>query len=94
MDFVQEMRGTHVPETAEYGISSFVYRARKPFHPQRLFDFVHQYFVVVLNYDEELERPENAEVDDGSDGEEEGEEEDISASDGRCESALDPLVVP
>ncbi|MEL6346523.1 MAG: zinc metallochaperone GTPase ZigA [Myxococcota bacterium] len=38
--WIQELRGTHTPETEAYGISSFVYRARHPFHPERLNDWL------------------------------------------------------
>ncbi|MBM3426785.1 MAG: GTP-binding protein [Bacteroidetes bacterium] len=36
----EELQKTHVPETEEYGIKSFVFRDRRPFHPQRFWDYI------------------------------------------------------
>lgn len=39
--WMRELSQKHTPETEEYGIGSFVFRARRPFHPQRFWDFLH-----------------------------------------------------
>ncbi|HEY2020352.1 GTP-binding protein [Paraburkholderia sp.] len=38
----------HHSEADEYGIGNFVYRARRPFHPQRLWELLHQEWKGVL----------------------------------------------
>jgi len=42
--WIQELENEHIPETEEYGIGSFVYRRRKPLHPQRFLDFATEHF--------------------------------------------------
>ena len=43
--WIEELsKDEHTPETEEYGIGSFVYRSRKPFDPERFWNFVQQKF--------------------------------------------------
>ena len=39
--WLKEMRGDHTPETEEYDISSFTFVARRPFYPDKFYEFVH-----------------------------------------------------
>ncbi|CUS21701.1 LAQU0S03e08680g1_1 [Lachancea quebecensis] len=68
---------TPKPETEEYGVNNFVYRRRRPFHPERLYDLIRDKFFVIEQagadgMDEEEEEEEE---------EEEGSEEQSSESD-------------
>ena len=38
--WLKELNNEHVPETEEYGISSFVYRNRRPFHPRKFWNYI------------------------------------------------------
>lgn len=38
--WIKELNNHHTPETEEYGITSFVFRDHRPFHPQRFWDFI------------------------------------------------------
>ena len=40
--WIKELQGEHIPETEEYGISSFVFRDKRPFHPERFWQYVNQ----------------------------------------------------
>jgi G3E family GTPase len=39
--WLAELQAEHTPETEEYGIGSFAFRARRPFHPERFWHFLH-----------------------------------------------------
>ncbi len=43
--WIEELnKDAHTPETEEYGISSFVYRSKRPFDPGRFWNYLQNYF--------------------------------------------------
>jgi G3E family GTPase len=46
--WIKELMTEHTPETEEYGISSFVYKRRRPFHPQRFMEWLENWPVDVV----------------------------------------------
>ncbi|AXN38533.1 GTP-binding protein [Peribacillus butanolivorans] len=46
--WIKELNEEHIPETEEYGIASFVYRRKKPFHPSRLMTWLDSWPVEVV----------------------------------------------
>ncbi|WAR54372.1 hypothetical protein PtB15_3B886 [Puccinia triticina] len=76
MGWLRSLNEVVKPETEEYGVGTFVYRARRPFSPKRLWETIRNVFVVIQ---EEF-------IDDGDDeAEKEDKNEDSNASDGSGE---------
>ncbi|MBU7595366.1 GTP-binding protein [Metabacillus halosaccharovorans] len=46
--WIQELANEHIPETEEYGISSFVYKQKRPFHPARFMTWLENWPVDVV----------------------------------------------
>ncbi|KEF51535.1 uncharacterized protein A1O9_12452 [Exophiala aquamarina CBS 119918] len=67
------------PETEEYDISSFVYQARRPFHPKRLYQLIHDKFVLMEGVVED-ENEDDETVEDGEDSDEDDNVLDSSSS--------------
>ncbi|SFD45545.1 GTPase, G3E family [Chitinophaga sp. CF118] len=43
--WIEELnKSHHTPETEEYGISSFVFRSRRPFHPERFWEYLNNHW--------------------------------------------------
>ncbi|KAL2869537.1 CobW domain protein [Aspergillus lucknowensis] len=73
------------PETLEYGINNFVYSARRPFHPRRLFSLLHDKFILLQSLHS------HGEGDDEEGGNEEESEDEEMADD---ESEVDDFDQP
>lgn len=84
---------TPKPESEEYGVRNFVYTRHRPFHPLRLFELLHDKFILQLEHPEEGDEDERDEDDnddeDMEDVDDENEAnitEDVQMPDSPCSS--------
>ncbi len=76
------------PETEEYGVGSFVFKALRPFHPERLYKFVDKHFLMTVEYnDPEGEECESANGEDGGEG-----EDNVDEGDGESDEEGEEMI--
>lgn len=78
-EFLNFSSHVHLAHSHRYGINNFVYTARRPFHPRRIFALLHDKFIILQNNEVEEEEGE----------EEEEEDEDAMDTDSDSESIED-----
>ncbi|CAH0493705.1 unnamed protein product [Peronospora farinosa] len=90
MGWLESLTVPHTPETLEYGIGSFLYKADRPFHPARLTGIIQDEFVIV---ESPTLPPFPSDEDDGHNHDHE-EEEEVDEEEEEEEEAADQEMKP